>query len=481
MLGLGSLFGGDGGGGGRGGFLGGLLGPRFSCELKCYPVSFAGREDLEAGNRLILPPVALQKLQDAGAPSPLLFEISDLDGRRRTHGGVMEFTAPEETCYIPYWILQQLQVQEGDVLRVTLKQLPKATFARFRPASVALHRVYNPRALLECGLRGFVALTEGDCFAVEYNGKKYGIEVVELKPSEAACIIDTDVQVEFATPKEAEAAAATAASRAPSRHSDGSSDAGDPGPGSPARSRSRSEEPRTKLFTGAGRRIDGAPVCPGGDMQQDDSEEDGRRLRWTSPSRGPATFRDACSVDDMPWKRRIPSGVKWTEAPFGVDLSKLHGQDNRDELGPSTAAAASSLPPPPVSGPSPSASTAASTLAAAQPGVDQEARARRLEAAEARYAQNAEQIERKRKEEEEEKARQRVREEEERHARIMEEEQKRRRAADLALSVQQAPAQQQMMAGKGNKSARGASTRKFCWCCFFGGSSKSHEASPSRV
>jgi len=428
MFGLSGLFSGDAAGGG---FLGGLLGPRFSCELKCYPVSFIGREDLEAGNRLVMPPAALQRLQELGAPSPMMFEVSDLEGRRHTHAGVLEFVAPEETCYMPYWIMRQLQAEEGDVLRLVLKQLPKAKFVRFRPASVALHRVYDPKALLECGLRNYVALTIGDSFAVESNGQKYGLEVMELQPAEAASIIDTDLEVEFATPKDAEAAASRAtsrqsegvASRATSRQSEEGEDdistLGGSGAGRKA----------AKIFSGAGRRIDGAIVMPKGE-DSDESEE----------------------FDEIPWKRRVPGGVKWTSPPFGVDLARITGEAPMGHLATSSTAAASTSSTAPGG-----VSVVTQVISVPQEAPDAaataESRARALEAAEVRYAQHAEEIEQRRREEEEEKAQQQVRMEEEERRRQAAEERKR---AAAEARQQAAPAQQQMVARKGGQGAGGA-------------------------
>lgn len=413
MRGFGSFFTGD----ARPGLFGGLIGPRFSCEPRCYPVSSVGRGDLEFGNRLILPPSALHRLQEIGAPSPFLFEVSDLEGRHRTHAGVLEFVAEEETCHMPAWIMRQLQAQEGNVLRVALKVLPKATFARFQPASVALLRVYNPRALLENGLRGFAALTVGDTFAVEYSGQKYGLEVVELRPGPAVCIIDTDVEVEFATPLDAE----NAASRATSRPSTEGSEQGG-GDASPATSPAKA-----KVFSGLGRRIDGAIIMPLADDTTAAEGEDG--------------------MDDMPWKQRIPHGVKWTMAPYGFDIRRVTGEvlAARPASGSSTApsGAAGAVPAPVVAPPPP----------------PEDARERALEAAEVRYALNAEDIERRKKEEEEERGRQRAKQEKEEAERHAREEAKRRKAAALA-----APAQQRMDGGGGPR--KPAANPAWCCSCF---------------
>lgn len=378
---------------------------RFSCEPKCFSMSFHGREELEFGNRILMPATALEKLKDTQAPTPWLFEVADLDGRRWTHAGVLEFSAPAETCYMPYWMLQQLQAQEGDVMRLTLKELPKATYALFRPASVALHRVYNPRALLENGLRGFATLTSGDNFAVAYDGHQYGIEVLEVRPGDAACIVDTDMEVDFATAKDAQAAASRANSR---------QDEGDSVPSSP------------KVFPGAGKRIDGTATG--------------------EPSEADEPY------DPMPWKNRIPKGVKQTEPPYGIDVSKLFGF---------TPGAASS--------------TASGTLgidvaaaAARQRGAEsfeaalasEEARRKVLCAAQDRYDQNIEEIERRRQEEEQKKLEELARLENEEKCKKEREEAKRKWKIEQA-----APRAPKHQAKDVKKSGPFSVARKFLFCC----------------
>lgn len=406
--GLGSFF----GGAGDGNFLTGFLGPKYSCELKCFSFGFIGREELEFGNRLIMPPAVLQKLQDVQAPSPMIFEVSNFQGSRHTHAGILEFVAQQDTCYMPFWMMRQLQVAEGDVLRFSLKQLPKAKFCRLRPASVALHRVYNPRALLEGGLKNFAALTVGDDFCVEYDGHPYGLEVVELEPGGAGTLIDTDMEVEFAPARDAESAAARStsrergsrpASRATSRNSDGSDAAG------------------SAVFHGKGRRIDGRPVDP----EEEVSEE----------------------YDPMPWKKRIPRGVKLTVPPYGVDVARILG----------SAPAAASL----------AGDVAVAAARDRQQRMEIASAAARerhdlaLQAAQAREAANAEEIAKRRKEEAEAKAREQARLEEEEQKRKQKEEDKRRWKIEQATV--HAPGKR---GAKGKRRAGGLSAllRSLCRC-----------------
>lgn len=53
------------------------------------------------------------------SPTPL-----PLQGKR-THCGVLEFSAPEGSCYIPYWMMQNLLLEAGALLTVKNVSLPK--------------------------------------------------------------------------------------------------------------------------------------------------------------------------------------------------------------------------------------------------------------------------------------------------------------------------------------------------------------------
>ncbi|CAE8629045.1 unnamed protein product [Polarella glacialis] len=66
-----------GGDGGPGGFFGGTPG-RFDHQYQVFPVSFMGREDLERGNKIILPQSALDHLARLNISYPMLFEAGSL-------------------------------------------------------------------------------------------------------------------------------------------------------------------------------------------------------------------------------------------------------------------------------------------------------------------------------------------------------------------------------------------------------------------
>ncbi|CAM9487313.1 unnamed protein product, partial [Discosporangium mesarthrocarpum] len=123
MGGFGDLMGGGGMGGGRGG--GGAFSRGFEEQYHCYPVSFQDKEHLEGGDKILLPSSALDALARQQVEYPMLFEISNQAEGKRTHCGVLEFSAPEGSCYIPYWMMQNLLLEAGSLLTVKNVSLPK--------------------------------------------------------------------------------------------------------------------------------------------------------------------------------------------------------------------------------------------------------------------------------------------------------------------------------------------------------------------
>ncbi len=130
----------------------------------------------------------------------MLFQLQNPNKGTMTHCGVLEFTAEEGSCVIPFWMMQNLLIEEGGVLTVTNVSLPKANFVKFQAQHVDFLEISNPRAVLEHALRNFSCITKGDVICVPYNSKNYHFEIKEVKPQDAACIIETDCNVDFDAP-----------------------------------------------------------------------------------------------------------------------------------------------------------------------------------------------------------------------------------------------------------------------------------------
>ncbi|XP_008803325.1 ubiquitin fusion degradation protein 1 homolog isoform X1 [Phoenix dactylifera] len=228
----------------------GYHGSSFEQTYRCYSASFIDKPQLESGDKIIMPPSALDRLASLHIDYPMLFELYNAAAERVSHCGVLEFVAEEGMIYMPYWMMQNLLLQEGDTVRVKNATLPKGTYVKLQPHTKDFLDISNPKAILETTLRSFSCLTTGDSIMVAYNNRKYYIDIVETKPASAISIIETDCEVDFAPPldyKEPEQRRqpSTTPSEAPDQVSDQEAEA--------------DAEPKFNPFTGIGRRLDGKP------------------------------------------------------------------------------------------------------------------------------------------------------------------------------------------------------------------------------
>ncbi|XP_057493519.1 uncharacterized protein LOC130779025 isoform X1 [Actinidia eriantha] len=226
----------------------GYHGTSFEQTYRCYPASFIDKPQIENGDKIIMPPSALDRLASLHIDYPMLFELHNAATERVSHCGVLEFIAEEGMIYMPYWMMENLLLQEGDIVRVKNVTLPKGAYVKLQPHTKDFLDISNPKAILETTLRNFSCLTTGDSIMVAYNNKKYYIDIVETKPSNAISIIETDCEVDFAPPldyKEPEKPVTNVPSSKTLAE----------GQEAPAEA-----EPKFNPFTGAGRRLDGKPL-----------------------------------------------------------------------------------------------------------------------------------------------------------------------------------------------------------------------------
>lgn len=196
---------------------------------------------------VIMPPSALDRLAFLQIEYPMLFKLSNPAAGRVTHCGVLEFVADEGFIYLPYWMMENMLLLEGDIVQVKNASLSKGTFVKLQPHTKDFLDISNPKAVLETTLRSFSCLTTGDTIMVAYNNKQFYINVVETKPSSAVSIIETDCEVDFAPPldyKEPEKPSGPSPAKKPRTEVE--------------------EEPAKKVakfsaFAGSGRRLDGKP------------------------------------------------------------------------------------------------------------------------------------------------------------------------------------------------------------------------------
>ncbi len=111
-------------------------------------------------------------------------------------------------------MMQNLLLQEGDIVKFKSTSLPKGTYVKLRPQSKDFLDISNPKAVcvphapharhahgvaphlmppacrLETTLRRYSCLTTGDSILINYNNKRYFIDIFETKPQRAVTIIE---------------------------------------------------------------------------------------------------------------------------------------------------------------------------------------------------------------------------------------------------------------------------------------------------
>ncbi|KAL8463853.1 hypothetical protein ACS0TY_033704 [Phlomoides rotata] len=92
----------------------GYHGTSFEQTYRCYPASFIDKAQIENGDKVIMPPSALDRLASLHIDYPMLFELRNGATERVSHCGVLEFIAEEGVIYMPYWMMENLLLQEGD-------------------------------------------------------------------------------------------------------------------------------------------------------------------------------------------------------------------------------------------------------------------------------------------------------------------------------------------------------------------------------
>jgi len=158
------------------------------------------RPEVNGGGKIIMPPSALESLSRLNISYPMLFKIENKAKQRASHTGVLEFIADEGKVFLPGWMMRNLLLDEGDIITLTSTTLPVASYSKFKPQQVDFLNITNPKAVLEKHLRSFACLSKNDMISIDYLGKEYEVQIMELKPADAVNIIECDMNVDFEAP-----------------------------------------------------------------------------------------------------------------------------------------------------------------------------------------------------------------------------------------------------------------------------------------
>ena len=99
--------------------------------------------------------------------------------------------------------MKTLDLEVGDLLQIKSTDLPPGRLIRLQAQDTSFLNISDPRAVLENAFRNFSCLTKGDIFTFSYCDQTYDMAVLEVKPDgekHAVVTMETDLEVDFATP-----------------------------------------------------------------------------------------------------------------------------------------------------------------------------------------------------------------------------------------------------------------------------------------
>ena len=157
---------------------------------------------------------------------PYLFQVSRVEGVTKERvdvpdnlaaehlnevvGATLDFRAPPNYIFLPWWMMRALGLQPLDIVDVKLiTTVPPGSLAKLRPHSSKFSTdIANPQAVMETELRQYSSLTKGATIAFDYNEKRYWFDVVELRAAPRGekqpmvKVMDCDLATDFLPAKD---------------------------------------------------------------------------------------------------------------------------------------------------------------------------------------------------------------------------------------------------------------------------------------
>jgi ubiquitin fusion degradation protein 1 len=163
------------------------------------PMGSFSHKHVQTGDKMSLPHVFFEAIKTNLADVPWLYSVSRVEGvsmervevledlaAEHLHevvGGPLDYRAPANYIFLPWWMMRSLGLQPRDVVDVKLiTTVAPGSLAKLRPHSSKFAKeIANTQAVLETELKHYSSLTKGSTIAFDYNGNRYWFDVVELR------------------------------------------------------------------------------------------------------------------------------------------------------------------------------------------------------------------------------------------------------------------------------------------------------------
>lgn len=181
----------------------------FKTNLSCFSFMCSTQPEeltkrLKSSNKILLPPSVLYKLNQQDLSNDIMFfRVSNKVMEFGIVCGVHEFSAPPGICHVPFHIMNNIGITEGQEVEIEKVCPVQGTYMKLRPHKTAFINLSNPKAVLERIMsHDHPVVSQGQTIELYYEDLdcKYLIDIVETKPDEIISIVNTDINIDFDQP-----------------------------------------------------------------------------------------------------------------------------------------------------------------------------------------------------------------------------------------------------------------------------------------
>ena len=183
----------------------------FKTNLSCFSFTCSTQPEdltkrLKSSNKILLPPsvlYALNQEQKLNDNSIMFFKVSNKEMEFGIVCGVHEFSAPPGICHVPFHIMNNIGIREGDQVEIEKICPVQGTYMKLRPHKTEFINLSNPKAVLERIMsKDYPVVSQGQTIELNYADLKckYLIDIVETNPAEIISILNVDINIEFDQP-----------------------------------------------------------------------------------------------------------------------------------------------------------------------------------------------------------------------------------------------------------------------------------------
>ena len=126
---------------------------------------------LKYSNKILLPPSMLHKINERDdVEFPLIFKVINPICDFGRVCAVHEFTSTEGLIIMPYYIMEELGIQEGSEINIDYVNPPKGSYLKIRPHKTAFTELHDPKTVLEHIMsKDYPVITQGETIVIDYR------------------------------------------------------------------------------------------------------------------------------------------------------------------------------------------------------------------------------------------------------------------------------------------------------------------------